>query len=167
MYLNKLCIMFLSPALCIGCGDVTPGAGAPRNRWARLHSQPCTVGAGLQPAVDSCRSPGPELQLRRPVPLQPVQQHHAAGLRADLAVPAPPAVRSAHAQLHLTSSRGRPATSPPGCPSPRCRAPAPRTWSSGRGHTCTPRETQSGMSTSYAATHRSQSVSTTGTSPLV
>ena len=50
----------------------------------------------------------------------------------------PPAVRRAHAQLHLTSSRGRPATSPPGCPSPRCRAPAPRTWSSGRGHTCTP-----------------------------
>ena len=135
--------------MCIGCGDVTPGVEAPRNRWARLHSQPCTVGAGLQPAVDSCRSPGPELQLRRPVPLQPVQQHHAAGLRADLSVPAPPAVSSAHAQLHLTSSRGRPATSPPGCPAPRCRAPAPRTWSSGRGHTCTPRETQSGMSMSW------------------
>ena len=41
-----------------------------------------TLGCGL------AGSPGPELQLRRPVPLQPVEQHHAARLLADVAVPA-------------------------------------------------------------------------------
>ena len=41
-----------------------------------------TLGCGL------AGSPGPELQLRRPVPLQPVEQHNAARLLADVAVPA-------------------------------------------------------------------------------
>ena len=97
--------MFLCPALCIGCGDVTPGAGAPRNQWARLHSQPCTVGAGYSRLwtagghlgqSSSCGAPchsSRSSSITRPgsAPIWPYLRHQQSGARMRSST-SPPAV---------------------------------------------------------------------------